>query len=467
MDSTVKTSFDQERRRTRALLGNYDRPGPRYTSYPAAPHFKTTVRNEDYAARLKQLDAAVRVALYVHIPFCAHRCKYCGCSVIPTRKRDISETYLDSVATELRLVGALLASTAPIDSLHLGGGTPTYLRSSELEALFTSIRQSFSLDGAREISVELDPRVTSQAQLEVLRDAGANRVSLGVQDTSPVVQNAIGRYQNWEQTRGCFEACRETGFEHINVDLVYGLPHQTQERWERTLADVLSLRPERLAIFAYAHVPWVRPNQKAIDPASLPGAEGRLHLILQAHEELTSRGYVQIGLDHYALPGDDLERAQVAGTLGRNFMGYTPAKDTPVLGFGLSAIGDLEEGYFQNEKKLSRYSARLERQELPVERGWLCSSEDRLRRLVIHEILCNLGVDYSEFERRFGVPFLECFGPEQKQLLRLEDDGLVELATGWLRVTSLGRLFVRNIAMVFDSYLNQAPGTGPQYSRTV
>ena len=461
--------IDMDVTQIRALLEKYSRPGPRYTSYPAAPHFHGSVRGEDYADHLRQIGTTddASLSLYVHIPFCEQRCAYCGCFVIPTRNRAVAEQYTRCLDKEFRLVRALLRSDTTVDGLHLGGGTPSYLVPAELEALFHSIGESFPASGARKVSVELDPRVTGAEQLEVLRARGTNRVSLGVQDTSDEVQAAIGRHQTREQTADCLTLCRRMGIEGINVDLVYGLPLQTEERFERTLEDVLAFRPDRLAVFAYAHVPWVRPHQKAIDPETLPGVEERCDLFLLAHEKLTASGYIHVGLDHYALPGDELLKAQETGALARNFMGYTSSKRSRVLGFGVSSIGDLHSGYFQNEKKLSRYLTRLERQELPVERGWLSTSDDRMRRFAIQETLCNLKVDHRHFERQFGVPFLEYFEEEGDTLRMLEADGLVELAPQELRVREVGRLFLRNIAMVFDSYLGKTAGEGPVYSRTV
>jgi oxygen-independent coproporphyrinogen-3 oxidase len=355
-------------------------------------------------------------------------------------------------------------------SLHLGGGTPTYLRPEELAALCREVEGAFPLAGAREVSVEIDPRVTTAEHLEVLRAAGASRVSLGVQDASEEVQSAIGRHQTWEETAGCHALCRRLGFESVNIDLVYGLPLQSTARFAHTLDAVLGLRPDRFAVFGYAHVPWIRSNQKAIDPAALPGADERLDLFLMAHEKLTAAGYVHVGLDHFALEGDPLAGAQAEGSLGRNFMGYTPFRGSQVLGFGVSSIGDVGAGYFQNEKKLSRYFARLERGELPVERGWVSSPDDRLRRFVIEEILSNQRLDGADFERRSGLPFAAYFDVEGKRLEELEDDGLIERRDGVLHVTSIGRLFLRNIAMVFDAYLESRPAGSPGrplYSRTV
>lgn len=456
-----------DRDQIKALLTKYDRPGPRYTSYPPAPHYTTEVGTPQYVETLGNVTPEDGLTLYAHIPFCEQRCTYCGCYVIPTRQRAVSEQYVDSLRREVLLVRNAVGFRGRVDALHFGGGTPTYLEPAQLKALLATIREAFRVEDAREISAELDPRVTTDEHLRVLRSEGTNRVSLGVQDTSDVVQQAIGRNQKWEDTLRCFEACRDHGFEGVNIDLVYGLPFQTPERFEKTLEDILRLHPNRLAIFGYAHVPWARANQKGIDEEALPGPRERLHLLVLAHQTLAEGGYRHIGMDHYALPDDELSKAQEAGKLGRSFMGYTAYTDSKMLGFGVSSIGDLQDGYFQNEKKLSRYTSRIDDNELPIERGWLSSADDKIRRHVIQEVLCNLKLDYADFERRFGTPFLDYFAPEQAALEELERDGLLIRSQGELQVTSTGRLVARNIAMTFDRYLRESKRSGPTYSRTV
>lgn len=451
------------------LLKKYDQPGPRYTSYPPATQFHQGVGAKEYLHSLEETPPEKPLSLYVHIPFCQQHCAYCGCYVIPTLKRAMAATYVKYIEKEAELVRAALKSPPQVRAVHLGGGTPTYLSPSELDGLMGSLQRLFGLEKDAEISVELDPRVTGPEHLEALKKSGTNRLSIGVQDTSDEVQEAIGRFQSRDTTLRFFELCRTQGFNNINVDLVYGLPHQTKERFRGTLLDVLSLRPERIAVFGYAHVPWVRSNQKKIDPATLPGAKERIELYLLAHEEIAAAGYRHVGMDHFALPGNDLSLAQEAGRLGRNFMGYTAQKDLGILGFGVSAIGGLSSGYFQSEKKLSRYFDRLDKGQLPIERGFLCDQDDLARRFVIHEILCRLRVDYKGFLDRFQVPFSIYFAPEFPALLDLECDGLMVLLPGRLEVTSVGRLFLRNIAMVFDRYLRQGQGQAQaaRYSRTV
>jgi len=452
---------------SKQLLQKHDRPGPRYTSYPPANHFHEGVKAGDYVRELGRVGAREPLSIYVHVPFCERRCTYCGCYSIPTQRHDVSRKYLDYCLKELEMVRGRLESPARVAAVHLGGGTPTYLRPQELKELLGRIAGQFELTEDVEVSVELDPRVTTEEHLDALVETGTNRVSMGIQDTAEDVQEAIGRFQGRDESIRFFGLCRKKGFESVNVDLVYGLPRQRPEGFRATLRDMLALRPDRFAIFGYAHVPWVRPNQEKINPAELPKAEARLELYMLAHAELTGSGYRHIGMDHFALPDDDLSRAQEEGRLGRNFMGYTPRRYIKILGIGVSSIGDLTSGYFQNEKKLSTYYASLDRGEFPIERGFLVSPDDLVRRYVIHEILCNLKVSYADFEERFHLLFSEYFAVEMGDIADLERDGLVETSSEWIRVTPAGTLLLRNIAMPFDRYLRERPPAQATYSRTV
>jgi oxygen-independent coproporphyrinogen-3 oxidase len=449
------------------LLTKYDRPGPRYTSYPPATQFHAGVGAAEYALALESLEDGDPLAVYVHVPFCEHRCTYCGCHVIPTPKHSVSRAYVDRCLAELRLVCARLHGRPLLRSFHLGGGTPTYLSPGELRELIAAVRGAFEPAGDLEVSVELDPRVTTEAHLDALLAEGTNRVSLGVQDTSPEVQQAIGRFQTRDETVRFFALCRSKGFAGINVDLVYGLPHQTSERFLATLGEMLSLRPERFAIFGYAHVPWVKPNQEKIDASALPGAAARLELNTLAHRELAREGYVHIGFDHFALQSDELARAQREGALGRNFMGYTPHRGIRMIGLGISSIGEVGDGYFQNEKKLSTYYRAVDEGRFPIERGFLLSADDLARRWTIHEILCNLRLRYADFEARFHADFRETFAHECAAMDDFARDGLVDVDPLGIRVTERGVFLLRNIAMNFDRYLRERPPAQATYSRTV
>lgn len=446
------------------LLAKYGGSGPRYTSYPTAAQFHPGVSTADYERALQTLDADAPVSLYVHIPFCEHRCDYCGCFVIPTARRSAASTYVHYLLKELALVAGRLGRRQKASAIHLGGGTPTYLSPADLEDLLGALRGAFELDPRAEVAAELDPRVTRPDHLDALERAGVNRLSIGVQDTSSEVQEAIGRHQTMSQTLDLFQLLRERGFRGVNVDLVYGLPRQTREGFRRTLEDILSLRPDRIAVFGYAHVPWVRPNQSRIDASSLPSPSERWELCLLARDVLRGAGYDAIGLDHFALPEDPLSRASRNGSLVRNFMGYSAAGETSILGLGVSSISATPTAYFQNEKKLSSYYTRLEQGELAAERGYLLLRDDEVRRFVIHGLFTRLAVDYLELLDRFAVRF-EChFGAELPALCDLAEDGLVELRPGALSVTETGRLFLRNIAMVFDAHLRRAVKEGTRYS---
>ena len=449
------------------LLEKFPGTGPRYTSYPAANRFHDGIEGHQHVASLEAQDPDRPIGLYVHVPFCEHRCSYCGCHVVPTRRSGVAEAYLAHLESEMELLAGHLGSERPLQFVHLGGGTPTYLTPEQLEGLLSSVGSRFSLRNAEEIAVELDPRVTGAEHVERLASIGVNRVSLGVQDSSDEVQSAIGRGQTREQTDDCFRRCRSVGISSINVDLVYGLPRQTARRFVETLDSVIDLGPERLAVFGYAHMPSLRSNQRQIDESTLPSTSERLELLLLAHSRIQEAGYVHVGLDHFARPTDSLSRAQERRELGRGFMGYTPFRDVGLIGVGVSSVSELAGHYFQNEKKLSKYYERVSRGELPIERGWITSDADRTRRFVIHELLCNLRVDYDEFQRRRGVDFGSYFRSELDRLSAFRDEGLVEMRPGELEVTSDGRLFLRPIAMVFDEHLARDGGNTPAYSRVV
>ena len=450
-----------------SLLKKYDRAGPRYTSYPTAVEFHSGLSADDYARRLSAPETAHSVSLYLHLPFCEHRCTFCGCHVIATRRHDVAEQYLAYIERELELVTSLLATRPRVVQYHWGGGTPTYFSPEQLRRLHDVVLTHFDFDPGAEIAIEVDPRVTSHEHIDALVKAGFNRVSMGVQDFDPSVQEAIGRHQDEASTRELFNYSRQVQFESINLDLIYGLPNQTEESFSTTVNSAIALRPDRVALYSYAHVPWIRGHQKNIDTELLPPPELKLGMFMAASDAFVAAGYERIGMDHFALPTDELSKARREHRLHRNFMGYTPQAQACTLGFGISAIGDLHGDYFQNVKKLSDYFRQLDRGKLPVERGWCSTPEDHIRRYTIHQILCNLRLDFSAFRRRFQCCFRDHFAPQWPALQALEADGLLELSATSLRITSLGRLFVRNICMTFDAYLT--PGNDGQavYSRTV
>jgi len=455
---------------TAERLARFDRPGPRYTSYPTAVEFHDGFTPQRY---LEKLDEAAQrpdepLSLYVHLPFCAERCSFCGCNVIITRKRGVAAAYLDHLEREVDLVAARLGDRRRVVQFHWGGGTPTYLDVAEMAHLWGVFASRFRFEPGAEIAIEVDPRVTSPEQVALLRHLGFNRVSMGVQDFDPQVQDAINRYQTLEQTRELHERLRASGAESINFDFVYGLPHQTPASFRRTIERAVELRPDRVAVYSYAFVPWIKAHQKQIRLEDLPPREVKLELFGLAHELFTAAGYVQIGMDHFALPSDSLAQAAAERTLHRNFMGYTthPAQDS--LGFGVSAIGELGGAFAQNTKKLTRYEEALAQGLPPVERGFERSRDDAIRRNVIQSLMCNFHLDLRAIERAHGIDFAGYFAGALREL----DEGpgahgFVVRDADAIEVTEAGRLFVRNVCMAFDAYLQRHAGETQRFSRTV
>jgi oxygen-independent coproporphyrinogen-3 oxidase len=457
---------------TADLLRKYDRPGPRYTSYPTAVEFTDAFDEAAYRRRLGQARSAAAepLSLYLHLPFCQERCSFCGCMVIITKKREVAARYLEYLTREIGMLAGELGDRRRVVQYHWGGGTPTYLEPAQMAALHAEVTRHFEIDPSAEAAIEVDPRVTTREQIDLLRSLGFNRLSLGVQDFTPAVQEAINRHQTELQTRTLFGYARSAGFESINIDLIYGLPGQTVETFERTLASVVDLRPERVAVYSYAHVPWLKGNQKRIDPQDLPPASLKFELFGRAIERFLGGGYVQIGMDHFALPDDDLARAAAARRLHRNFMGYTTKPAADMLGAGVSAIGDVRGAFAQNVKKLSTYYATLDAGRFPIERGYALAPDDLLRRHVISQLMCNFYLDVPELERRFGVSFAEYFAPELETLV--EDggpvaDGFLAIGRDRLEVLPRGRLFVRNICMSFDRYMRAKSAEKQVFSRTI
>ena len=453
------------------LVERYDRPGPRYTSYPTAVEFHTGFGADEYRTRLEA--AATRrdepLSLYTHVPFCESRCAYCGCAVVATRKRDVAATYLDYLTREIAMLAAALGGRRRVVQYHWGGGTPTYLSTGQIARLDGIVQRYFDVADDAERAIEIDPRVTTKEQLLLLRRLGFNRLSFGVQDFNKTVQQAIQRHQTEAQTRELYGMARAAGFASINFDLVYGLPCQTVASFEQTLKSVVDMRPDRIAVYSYAHVPWLRPNQKAIDPLDLPGAGEKRRLLAAAIDAFGAAGYESIGMDHFALADDDLAEAARSRRLHRNFMGYTtrPAPDSVAV--GVSAIGDVGGAFAQNHKSLARYYEAIDAGRFPIERGYALTSDDQLRRFVIGELMCNFRLDGEDVRRRFGVAIDDYFAGEIESLRGADGpvaDGLLEIAPDALTVTGRGRLFVRNICMAFDRYLAAHAGR-PVFSRTM
>lgn len=454
---------------TAELLAKYDRPGPRYTSYPTAIEFHEGFGVDDYEEKLAEAARAADepLSIYTHLPFCEERCTFCGCNVIITRKPEVSRTYLDYLEREIRLVAERLGERRRVVQFHWGGGTPTYQTVEEMRALHRVVTECFTFAPEAEVAVEVDPRVTSMEQLAALREMGFNRLSMGVQDFADDVQTAINRGQTFEQTAELFRRARELGYHSINIDLIYGLPLQTVPKFRETLARVIDLRPDRVACYSYAYVPWIRGNQRRIRREDLPEAEEKFRLFGAAISEFTGGGYEMIGMDHFALPDDELARAARSRTLHRNFMGYTTMPASDMIGFGVSSIGDLREAYAQNTKKLSEYYRLIDEGRPPVTRGLRLTRDDAIRRDVITRLMCNFHLDRRAVAARWRIDFDDYFATEIAALAEPVGHGFVELGADTIDVVGAGKLFIRNVCMIFDAYLAKKTGERPVFSRTV
>jgi oxygen-independent coproporphyrinogen-3 oxidase len=453
------------------LLSRYDRPGPRYTSYPTAVEFHEGVTGGDYLDCLAAANALgdAPLSLYMHLPFCEERCLFCGCHTIITRHKDVAVPYLGLLGREIELLAARLPDRRRFAQLHLGGGTPTYYTPRQLDGLISGLLKHFTPLAGAELAFEADPRVTTAEHLDVLAELGFNRVSFGVQDLNHDVQEAINRVQTREQTARLVDHAREKGYRGINVDLIYGLPLQTPETFESTVDSVIALGPDRAAVYSFAFVPWVKGSQKKIEEGQLPAPDVKLQLFAIARERFLAAGYEPIGMDHFARPDDDLAIARREGKLRRNFQGYAVIPGDDVVGLGISAIGDVRGTYVQNEKKLSTYEQVITEGKLPVYRGVRRSADDELRRTVIHELMCNFRVDAQAVERAHGITFAQYFADDLTLLVPYERDGMVRVSDAGIEATPVGELFVRNLAMCFDRYQREkhAAESKPVFSRTV
>ncbi len=455
------------------LVRRYDRPGPRYTSYPTAVQFHDRFREAEYraaAARTNQVVPPAPLSLYVHIPFCASPCFYCGCTKVITRSREQAENYLARLYREIEMQAELFGRERVVDQLHFGGGTPTFLNAWQLEDLLKKLDWSFRLrkDELREFSIEIDPRTCDLDTVDLLARAGVNRMSLGIQDFDPDVQQAVNRIQSAEQTFALMDRARQAGFKSVSVDLIYGLPRQNRERFGRTLDQVIGARPDRFAVYSYAHLPHMFKPQKRIHAEDLPSGAEKLALLGLTIEKLTGAGYVYIGMDHFALPGDELAVALREGSLHRNFQGYSTHADCDLVALGASSIGKLEDTYAQNYKSLHDYYQAIDSGHLAVHRGLELNDDDRLRRAVIQSIMCRAKVDFAEVDGAWAVRFEDYFARELAALGPLAEDGLVRMGERSFSLTPIGRLLMRNVAMCFDAYLPaHQQGEQPRFSRAV
>ena len=441
-----------------ALLAKYDKAGPRYTSYPTAVQFHEGFTETQYREQAQESNASARpLSLYVHIPFCDTVCFYCACNRIITKNRRHALPYLEHLQREIAMQGALFNRERPITQLHWGGGTPTFISAEQMRELMQITGEHFTLlnDDSGEYSIEVDPRETDSGTMHLLRELGFNRLSLGVQDFDAAVQKAVNRLQSRELTLQVMESAREVGFHSVSVDLIYGLPLQTVASFTRTIDDIIAQNPDRISVFNYAHLPDLFKTQRQIDASALPAPEVKLEILQTVIERLTGAGYVYIGMDHFAKPEDELARAQQAGTLYRNFQGYSTHADCDLIGLGATSIGMVGNSYNQNLKNLEDYYARLDQGKLAIFRGVQLDADDVLRRAVITALICHFALDFTVIERQYQIDFASYFANELAELAAMQADGLLELSASAIKVLAPGRLLIRNICMVFDRYLRQ------------
>ena len=468
--------FSLDLARIEAILPRYAIEGPRYTSYPTAPVWKESFGVEQFKAELasgtaEAVSAAAEgdgLSLYVHVPFCRSLCHFCACNKIITTRAELPLRFLDTIERE---VAAVREATGPRTATqqHWGGGTPTYLTPDQLTRLFRTVTDAFPMRAGAEISIEVDPRVTTDEHVAALRACGFNRISMGVQDFEPKVQQAIHRIQPVEQTRHLVEVSRASGFSGVNFDLIYGLPYQTEESFARTLDQVFEIAPDRIALYSYAHVTWLAKQQRGFERKDLPGPSTKLRILFEAIERFLDAGYRFIGLDHFAKEEDELSKALEDRTLRRNFMGHTTQAGVDLIGFGPSAISELRASYAQSHRKFDDWEEAVHERGFATLRGHYLTGDDIERRWVIERLICHGKLRADEFESVFEHPFASRFARELRQLEPIVADGLVERAPdGSLVVTPLGRLLVRNVAMVFDAYLaDQKKGAQPMFSKTI
>ncbi|MDR5812732.1 oxygen-independent coproporphyrinogen III oxidase [Caballeronia sp. LZ033] len=449
------------------LLARYDARGPRYTSYPTAVQFTDTFDPAHYRAAARRGQPHEALSLYLHIPFCDTVCFYCGCNKVATKNRAHARPYLERLKRELALQATLFDPARPVTQLHWGGGTPTFLAHDEMAELMAATREHFNLvpDEHAEFSIEIDPREASADTVALLRELGFNRLSLGVQDFDERVQRAVNRIQPRALTERVLDAARRHGFRSVSADLIYGLPHQSVESFSRTLDALIAMRPDRVSVFGYAHLPELFKMQRRIDATALPSPAVRLAILERVIARMSEAGYVYIGMDHFALPDDELARAHAAGTLQRNFQGYSTQADCDLIGIGASSIGKVGDVYAQNARMLADYAAAIDAGTLAIARGVRLSPDDQLRRDLIMRVMCGGELRFDEVAQAHGIEFPAVFADELERLAPMADDGLIELSRDALRVLPAGRMLVRNVASVFDRYLGQ---TGTQrFSRTL
>jgi len=449
------------------LIKKYSTSGPRYTSYPTAPQWVETFKVDSYREQLKKsfTGKTEPIALYVHIPFCEALCYYCGCNIQITKDHSRSRIYLDALIREIQTAVETIGTRQTLSQISWGGGTPTFFNCDEIKQLHLATLQAFDLAPGAEVSIEIDPRVTTREQLKTLRDLGFNRVSLGVQDFNTEVQKVINRIQSIQLTDEMLKFCRSLGFSGINFDLIYGLPLQTVETFKKTLKEVIALRPDRIALYNYAHLPSLRPHQKIMDKHPRPDSEERLAIFTDGYTEFTQHGYRSIGMDHFALETDELFLAIEKEKLYRNFMGYTVKRGAGMIGIGASAIGEIGGSYFQNIRETKPYEDSVSQTGLAAFRGCLLSQEDTERKWIIQQLMCKFVLRFKDYQVLFHKDFGKEFSKELSLLSEFQKEGILTCDSQAILISDLGRLFIRNVAMIFDAYL--ALPTQATYSKTL
>jgi len=449
------------------LVNKYNVAGPRYTSYPPATKFTNTVTWEQLSAKIEENNRSPRdLSVYFHIPFCETLCWFCGCTTVITLNHDKGKDYIDYLGRDVARMATHLNHDRKVVQLHFGGGSPTFLRPEEIRRLGEIIHKHFAFSPDIEASVEVDPRRLTRDHMAALREIGFNRASMGVQDFNPQVQEAIHRIQPREMTQQAMDWMRELGYGSINLDLIYGLPHQTPATFNETLDTVLTMKPDRLAVFSYAHVPWIKPSQKILEQKVLPTPESKLQVLKLVIERLTANDqYVYIGMDHFAKPTDELAIAQRNKRLQRNFQGYSTRAGSDIYAFGMSSISQLPEAYWQNEKELPKYQEAVDAGRVPLHRVYFVTEEDKIRRETIMRVMCDLSLDFVAMSQKLSINFEQHFEKELASLAPFEADGLVKRNASSLEITDAGRLFIRNIAMCFDNTL--APVGERRHSKTI
>jgi oxygen-independent coproporphyrinogen III oxidase len=451
--STDTVCFDLD------LIRRYDGRGPRYTSYPTALQFNDELTTQDYIDNARASNASsVPLSLYVHIPFCHTLCYYCGCNKIVTRNEERVAKYMRNLYREIELQSELFDRSRVVEQLHFGGGTPTYLDDDQMRDLLAKIGSAFTMDESdnRQFSIEVDPRTVSESDIRTLTELGFNRLSLGIQDFDATVQEAVNRMQSAEEVRTLIDASRTAGFRSISFDLIYGLPHQSVDSFDRTLDTVIDMRPDRFAVYNYAHLPQRFKGQRMINSEDIPAPEVKLDILENTISRLTEAGYVYIGMDHFALPDDELVLARRDGTLQRNFQGYSTHRHCDLVSIGVSSISNIGNVYAQNSVTTMEYEARLENDDLPIIKGLAVDDDDLLRAEVIQALMCYDALNFDDFGRQHNVDFRTYFAPEIERLTPLAEDELIDVDDEGIRITPKGRLLLRNIAMTFDRYMGSA-----------